>query len=50
MAVASVDGRPLENQELEPDILVDNEFGVVATGRDQQLERAVQVLLEELSP
>lgn len=39
-------GQPfLENNQLEPDIRVQNEPGQMATGRDQQLEEAVKVLL-----
>jgi len=38
----------LENQNLDPDYFVDNEPGVAPTGRDQQLEKAVQVLLEQI--
>ncbi|MFO7890102.1 MAG: S41 family peptidase [bacterium] len=41
-------GNYLENQQLEPDIAIDNEYEVVVTGRDQQLERAVQVLMQSL--
>jgi len=41
-------GEFLENQQLEPDYLVDNEPEIVATGRDQMLEKAIEVLLEEL--
>ncbi len=40
-------GEPfLENNQLEPDIRVPNEPGVMAAGRDQQLEEAVKYLLE----
>ncbi|MEN8123039.1 MAG: S41 family peptidase, partial [Bacteroidota bacterium] len=40
-------GQPfLENNQLEPDIKVRNEPGVMATGRDQQLEEAVKELLK----
>ena len=41
-------GEYLENQQLEPDYLVPNEYEVVITDRDQQLEKAVEVLLDEL--
>ncbi|MDX1685905.1 MAG: S41 family peptidase [Saprospiraceae bacterium] len=37
----------LENNQLEPDIRVRNEPGEMAEGRDQQIEEAVKVLLEE---
>lgn len=38
----------LENQQLEPDLKVDNLPGPVLAGRDEQLETAVKALLEEL--
>jgi len=41
-------GNYLENLQLEPDYKVDNDYETVITGRDQQLEKAVQVLLEQL--
>lgn len=42
-------GHYLENQQLEPDFPVENDLGVLAAGRDQQLEKAVRVLLETLA-
>lgn len=42
-------GHYLENQQLEPDFPVENDLGVLATGKDQQLEKAVRVLLETLA-
>ncbi len=44
-----VGGQVLENYQLEPDILIRNEWDLVAQGRDQQLERAVQELLRTLN-
>jgi C-terminal processing protease CtpA/Prc len=41
-------GRLLENQQLEPDIRVDNTPETVTAGRDLQLETAVRELLKEL--
>lgn len=41
-------GQWLENVETVPDIVVKNEPGVIDKGRDQQLERAVQELLNEI--
>lgn len=38
----------MENNQTEPMIRVKNEPGIVDNGRDQQLERAVEVLLLEL--
>ncbi len=39
------DGNYLENKQLEPDYEVRQDYDVVVTGRDQQLETAVEVLL-----
>ena len=40
-------GQPfLENNQLEPDIKVQNKPGIMASGRDQQIEEAVKSLLE----
>lgn len=38
----------MENNQTEPMIRVKNEPGVIDNGRDQQLERAIEVLLQEL--
>lgn len=43
-----VRGKYLENQQLTPDIKVNNDYEEVIKGRDQQLEKAVQSLLEQL--
>ena len=48
VGVVTNDGEYLENNQLEPDIKVPNEPGVVSKGKDQQLEAAVQELLKEL--
>ena len=42
--MVDVDGDYLENKQLEPDVKVANEPGVVTEGRDQQLEEAVNAL------
>lgn len=42
------DGSYLENKQLEPDIKLINAPDVIVTGRDQQLEKAVDELLKEL--
>lgn len=44
------DGKYLENNQLEPDIKVNNEPGVVSKGRDQQIEEAVKELLKDIRP
>ena len=41
-------GEMLENQHLDPDHVVDNDPALEAAGRDQQLEKAVEVLLGEI--
>ncbi len=42
------DGSFLENQELQPDIRVENDPEVIVTGVDQQLKAAVEELLREI--
>jgi Tol biopolymer transport system component/C-terminal processing protease CtpA/Prc len=42
-------GHYLENQDLEPDVRVENDPTSVARGEDPQLEAATKLLLEELS-
>lgn len=48
VGMKTLDGGYLENTQLEPDIRVANDPASVAAGRDPQLEKAVQVLLEQL--
>ena len=42
------DDRFMENTQLEPDVRQTNDPGVVSKGRDQQLEAAVKLLLDEV--
>ena len=42
-----LDGPFLENNQMEPDILVQNKPDVMAAGRDQQIEEAVKELLKK---
>lgn len=42
------EGDVLENKHLPPDHLIDNDPALEADGRDQQLEKAVEVLLAQL--
>jgi C-terminal processing protease CtpA/Prc len=42
------DDRLLENNHLDPDYEIDNDPALEAAGRDQQLEKAVDVLLAEI--
>lgn len=44
------DGSYLENQQLEPDVKVANAPETLIQGRDEQLEKAVEVLLREIHP
>ena len=41
-------GEWMENNQTEPQIIVKNMPGVIDTGRDQQLERGIQELLDEI--
>ena len=47
MGVSTTDGKYLENNELVPDFVVPMLPNNIIEGRDPQLEKAVQVLLEE---
>jgi tricorn protease len=49
VGMVSPDGKYLENTQLEPDILVKNQYEMLVKGHDQQLEKAVQVLLAQLA-
>lgn len=42
-------GQWLENNQVEPDVRVKNEPEVISNGKDQQLERAIDVLLNQVS-
>jgi C-terminal processing protease CtpA/Prc len=42
------DGNYLENKQLEPDYKVRQDPALVVTGRDEQLEKAVDVLIKQL--
>ena len=48
VGIVGNDGRYLENTNLDPDVWVDNDPAVSPTGRDQQLETAVEVLLNDM--
>jgi hypothetical protein len=39
----------MENNQTEPSILLKNMPGVIDNGIDQQLEKAIEVLLEEVA-
>jgi tricorn protease len=44
----TAEGNYLENTQLEPDYLIANDPEVVVTGEDQQLKKAVEVLLQQI--
>ena len=44
----TADGKYLENSQLNPDITVANTPEMVVCGRDEQLERAVKTLIEQI--
>ncbi|MBU1819901.1 MAG: PDZ domain-containing protein [Bacteroidetes bacterium] len=48
VGVKNVQGQYLENAQTEPDVLVWNDYETVVKGKDAQLEKAVEVLLEEV--
>jgi tricorn protease len=48
VATIGKENRPTENLQLEPDIKVANDFKAILSGKDQQLERAVQEMLNEI--
>ena len=48
VGMVTPEGKYLENFELTPDVEVYNSPESVARGEDQQIEKSVQVLLEQL--
>ncbi len=48
VGMVDIDGDYLENKQLEPDIKVPNDPGIVSKGKDQQLEAAVKELLKTI--
>ncbi|WP_417886440.1 S41 family peptidase [Zunongwangia sp.] len=42
-------GEWMENNQTEPDIIVKNMPGVISEGRDQQLEKGIEVLLDQVA-
>ena len=48
VGLVDMHGDVMENKHLDPSYEVDNDPALEAAGRDQQLERAVEVLLEKL--
>jgi len=48
VGIKDMKGDYIENQQIEPDIRVENKFEMVTKGKDQQLQKAVEHLLEGL--
>jgi len=48
VGVKDTKGNYIENQQIEPDIRVTNDYEVVTQGDDQQLKKAVEHLLNEI--
>jgi tricorn protease len=48
VSTRDINGNWLENVETVPDYQVKNEPGVISKGRDQQLEKAVEVIMNEI--
>jgi C-terminal processing protease CtpA/Prc len=48
VGVKTMQGQYLENAQTEPDVLVSNDYESVIKGKDAQLEKAVEVLLQEV--
>lgn len=49
VSAKEMNGNWMENLEAVPDYVIKNEPSVIATGRDQQLEKAVEVLLQSVN-
>ena len=48
VGMIGLDAKYLENHQLNPDYMIDNDPESVANGEDKQIEKSVQVLLEKL--
>jgi tricorn protease len=48
VSAKDINGQWMENNQTDPDVLVKNMPGVIDQGMDQQLQKAVQVMLEDL--
>lgn len=49
VGVIGIDGAYLENQQLEPDVKVNNTYEKLAVGIDEQLEKSVELLLQQIN-
>jgi tricorn protease len=43
------DGKYLENTQLEPDVMIKNKYEMLVKGRDEQLEKAVEILINNFT-
>jgi len=50
VTILDINGTVMENDHFDPDYEIDNDPRLEAAGRDQQLEKAVEVLLQKLGP
>jgi len=48
IGIIANNGKYLENQELTPDFIVENKPEKVSIGTDEQLEKAVEILLKQI--
>jgi C-terminal processing protease CtpA/Prc len=48
VGIVDKNGKYLENQQLEVDVEIAQDPEVMISGRDQQIEKAVEVLLKDL--
>ena len=48
VSAKDINGKWMENSQTEPDILVKNMPGSIDKGIDQQLEKAIEVMLNDL--
>ncbi|MEN8224054.1 MAG: S41 family peptidase [Bacteroidota bacterium] len=49
IGMKDMDGNYYENMQFEPDVKIAQDYEIVITGRDQQLEKAVEVLLKDIN-
>ena len=47
VGMLDVDGDYLENKQLEPDVKVKNSYEMLVQGKDEQLRKAVEILLQQ---
>jgi len=47
VGMVDVDGDYLENKQLEPDVKVKNSYEMLVQGKDEQLQKAVEILIRQ---